>query len=196
MTSRLERFSQRPTGTSSKLTRLRGASEAWLAPNGQVVELPVEVDLVHKEEINNSVVWVVVAKIALVNEAPSLVSLKMEGSPRLDPEHLQRFFRWRTPLEIVLHTVPQLIAKGVDPYSYDYATTGYPEAAFYDRPLNKRLSDEFLQTIAQMYSSIGRGYACAIAGEYGVSRRTVVSWVEKARKRGLLPPTKAGKPTF
>lgn len=173
-----------------------GASAHWLAPKGQLVELPAEVDLVHKEETSNSVVWAVVAKIDLVDTAPSLVNFEVGGFPRIDTEHLQRFFRWGTPLEIIIHTVPELIAQGIDPYSYDYAATGYPEAAFFDRPLNKRLSDEFLQTIAHQYSSIGRGYASAIAGEYRVSRRTVVSWIEKARKRGILPPTKAGKPTF
>ena len=53
-------------------------------------------------------------------------------------------------------------------------------------------SDEFLEEIAQQYLAVGRGYAEVIASERGVARRTVVSWVEKARKRGILSATKPG----
>jgi transposase len=57
------------------------------------------------------------------------------------------------------------------------------------------LSDPFLEEIAREYLRIGRGYARAIASERHVSERTVVSWVEKARRRGILtrvPPGSFG----
>ena len=40
---------------------------------------------------------------------------------------------------------------------------------------------------------IGRGYARTIAAERNVSQRTVVSWIEKARARGILSATTAGR---
>lgn len=190
------RFDDRPSGTSSKLTRISEANTHWEAPNGLRIELPTELDIAHKNESTNLLEWFVVARIDLVEEAPSLVSIEVKGFPRLDTLYLQKFFRWHTPLDIITHTVPALISKGIDPFDYDYATEGYPDAAFLDRSTNERLSDEFLQEIARLYIGIGRGYASELAGEYGVSPRTVVSWIEKARKRGILPPTKAGKPTF
>lgn len=84
--------------------------------------------------------------------------------------------------------VPRLISEGVDPYSIDLPITGFPAAAH--QPIRRRgaLTDEFLTTIARQYLIRGRGYASSIAREYSVSRRTAVSWVEKARERGLLTP--------
>ena len=192
----LKRFVDRPPGTSSRLTRVSKATSHWVAANGLRVELPAEIDVAHIDEPTNSLEWLVVAKIDLVDESPSLVSVEVKGFPQLDTHHLQSFFRWPTPLDIIIHTVPALMCKGIDPYNYDYATEGFPNSVFLDPPTNERLSDDFLHVIARLYVTIGRRYASALAGEYGVSQRTVVSWIEKARKRGILPPTKAGKPTF
>ena len=41
-------------------------------------------------------------------------------------------------------------------------------------------------------SSRRAGYAQAIAAERGIAERTVVSWVEKARRRGILTKVPAG----
>lgn len=88
--------------------------------------------------------------------------------------------------------LPRLIAAGSDPYSVDLPVTGFPAVAV--QPLRRRgfLSDEFLTTIAREYLARRRGYAASLAHEYFVSPRTVVSWVEKARARGILsaPPTR------
>ena len=78
------------------------------------------------------------------------------------------------------------------PFDVDLPLTGFPEAATLDRPSNQPLTDQFLEDIAREYLSIGRGYARAIAAERHVSERTVVSWVEKARKQGILTRVRPG----
>ena len=87
-----------------------------------------------------------------------------------------------------------LIARGIDPFEHDYPVDGFPGVI--DRatgPANRALSDEFLEQVAREYLEIGRGYARTIALERGVTRRTVVSWIEKARARGILSPTEPGR---
>ena len=59
-------------------------------------------------------------------------------------------------------------------------------------PSNEPLGDAFLEDVARQYLAIGRGYARAIAAERHVSQRTVVSWIEKARRRGILTRVPAG----
>jgi hypothetical protein len=99
---------------------------------------------------------------------------------------MQREFRWASPLEVVRVGVPTLLARGIDPFDHDLPLSGFPEATALTGPANERLTDGFLEEIAHEYLAIGRGYARAIAAERGVSERTVVSWVEKARRRGIL----------
>jgi hypothetical protein len=60
------------------------------------------------------------------------------------------------------------------------------------RSVPTRLTDEFLIEIATRYVMHGRGYAKAIAAQRNVSTRTVISWVEKARARGILTATTPG----
>jgi transposase-like protein len=55
-----------------------------------------------------------------------------------------------------------------------------------------RLTDEFLEGIVKAYLESGRGYAKKIAVIRGVSERTVVSWIQKARERGILSKTRPG----
>ena len=52
--------------------------------------------------------------------------------------------------------------------------------------------ETFLEAIVARYLALGRGYAKAIAVERNVSPRTVVSWIEKARARGILTATTPG----
>ena len=64
--------------------------------------------------------------------------------------------------------------------------TGFPAVAIQPQRRKGNLTDEFLTAIAREYLARGRGYAASLAREYFVTPRTVVSWVEKARARGLL----------
>lgn len=64
------------------------------------------------------------------------------------------------------------------------------------RPPDGRLTDEFLQNLADMYRWLvgtDRAPAPAIAESAGVPVRTVHRWVSEARKRGFLPPGIKGK---
>jgi transposase-like protein len=57
----------------------------------------------------------------------------------------------------------------------------------------RRLSSEFLEDIAREYLTLGPGYSRTLSISYQVSPRTVVSWVEKARSRGILSPAQPGR---
>ena len=180
---------RRPAGVSSRLHRIGG--RVWVAPDGTRVELPVVLDIIETAS-DRTVTWSVEATVDLVEGEPRLVAMVFRNSEGIDPHRMRREFRWATPLDVVTRTVPLLMARGVDPYQHDYATRGYPDAAVPDRAPSRRLSDEFLEEIAHRYLALGRGYADELADEYSVSRRTVVSWVETARRRGVLTSTRPG----
>ena len=182
----------RPNGISSRLKRGKGARSKWVAPNGQVLQLPLVLDILNIDEGSGEASWLVEAQVDLVADQPELTDVQLKGYPLLDANYLQVFFRWSTPIDVVTRTVPNLLEQGIDPFEHEYATSSYPDDFDSSKKVNARLSDEFLEEIAQQYLAVGRGYAEVIASERGVARRTVVSWVEKARKRGILSATKPG----
>lgn len=186
-------FSRRPAGISSRVRRAPGQRKTWQARNGQLVELPLIVDHVIIDPRSGECSSVTEARVDLVDGKPKLVEMRLEGGPSLDPVYLQRFFRWATPVEIVRLTVPSLLEKGIDPFEHDYATDGYPDVAMLERKPTNALSNDFLEEVARQYVEIGHGYARVIAQQHGVSERTVVSWVQKARKRGILSATTPGR---
>lgn len=157
-----------------------------------LVDLPVIVDHVNIDPESGDYLWLIEARIDLVAGKPELVDIRLSGKPCLDTVLLQRFFRWATPIEVVRRTVPSLLEIGVDPFDHDYATDGYPDAADLNKRVTTALSDGFLEEVARQYLEIGRGYARAIATQRGVSERTVVNWVQKARQKGILSPVKKG----
>ena len=133
------------------------------------------------------------ATVALHNGSPVLKSCVFEARAGLQIDALQAFVRWQTPLDIVTLLVPRLMEQGIDIYRYDLPLRGYPDVAEPDRNPLSHLSDEFLKQISRAYLNLGRGYSSQLALEYGVSRRTVVSWIEKARQRGILSPAGRGQ---
>jgi hypothetical protein len=149
--------------------------------------MPVVFDLRLHDNTTNRDVFRFEATIDLVNDVPAMVRFVAEATEGLDVVRLQREFRWATPIDVVTRLVPAIIAEGGDPFEHDYPVGGFPEIIDAEiGPVNRRLSDEFLESIARDYLALGRGYAKAIAESRGVSRRTVVSWIEKARQRGIL----------
>lgn len=154
--------------------------------------LPVIVDHMSVDPTTGERDWLIEATIDLVDGEPALVRMNAQVPGGLDPYLMQREFRWASPLEVVRNGVPALLARGIDPFDFDLPLTGFPEAATLDRPPNEPLTDQFLEEIAREYLTIGRGYAKAIAAERHVSQRTVVSWVEKARRRGILTGVRPG----
>lgn len=182
----------RPPGMSSRLHRMPDARP--IALNDAVtLELPVTVDLIFIDPESGAKVWYFEA---VVDYDDSLVlrSLTMWGRDGLDIVRLQHEFRWATPLDIVGRLVPRLLAEGEDIYALDLPVSGFPEAA--GGPAHDptgALTDEFLESIAREYLNLGRGYADELSTRFLVSKRTVVSWVEKARRRGILSPVRPGQ---
>ncbi|MCX6434165.1 MAG: hypothetical protein NTX29_15815 [Actinobacteria bacterium] len=179
-------------GMSSRIRTAPGPKRQWRISPEQTFPLPVIVDHRYVDPTTGARAWLIEATIDLVDGAPAIVRMDIRVPGGLDPHRMQREFRWASPLEIVTIGVPELLARGIDPFDYDLPLTGFPEAAQLGHRSNEQLSDPFLEEIAHEYLAIGRGYAKAIAIERHVSQRTVVSWVEKARRRGILTRVPSG----
>jgi len=170
---------------SSRFVRVEGPRHPWTT--GDVtVDLPVMVTWVAPTATTGKERIRVEARVDLVAGKPEIVEMSLTASAGLDLAALQRDFRWASPLAAVTGILPRLIAEGADPFGTALPITGFPAVAI--QPVRRRgnLTDEFLTTIAREYLARGRGYAASLAREYFVTPRTVVSWVEKARVRGLL----------
>lgn len=53
----------------------------------------------------------------------------------------------------------------------------------------RELTDEFLAAIAAEYLRLGRGYAKPMSISYRTTERTIKSWIDRARERGILGPS-------
>lgn len=180
----------RPPGVSSRITAAEGDRHPWTT-RGVTIDLPVIVDWVFTEPSTGEERVRIEATVDLVGDAPAIVQMTFLSPVGLDVAKLQREFRWASPLEVVTGLIPKLVAEGLNPFAAELPVTGFPAVAV--EPTRRRkgsLSDEFLETIAREYLVRGRGYALTLADEYCTTTRTVVSWVEKARERGILssPP--------
>ncbi len=181
MTTRQDR-----PGASSRVRPAPGRKRRWRISSEHEFALPVIVDHMFVDPQPGVLGWLVEATIDLVDDVPGLVRMTVHVPAGMDPYRMQREFRWASPLEIVQVGIPGLLLQGIDPFEYEFPLTGYPQAAQLDNPTNEPLGDRFLEEIARQYLAIGRGYVRIIAAERHVSPRTVVSWVEKARRRGIL----------
>lgn len=185
------KVSERP-GVTSRVRPAPGRKRQWRISEELSFPLPVIVDHSSIDPATGERQWVFEATIDLVDGSPALVRMDCRVPGGFDTHRMQREFRWASPVDIVTVAVPQLLARGIDPFDYDLPLTGFPEAANVNGPPNEPLTDDFLESIAQEYLAIGRGYAKTIAQERHVSERTAVSWVEKARRRGILTRVPAG----
>lgn len=181
----------RPPGMSSRLHRMPDSRPVVIAETA-TLDLPVTVDLLFVDPETGEKQW---SFEAVVDHDDELVirSLAMWSRDGLDVVRLQHEFRWATPLDIVGRLVPKLLADGADIYSVDLPVTGFPEAAGSPHDSTGALTDEFLESIAREYLNLGRGYADELATRFLVSKRTIVSWIEKARRRGILSPVRPGQ---
>lgn len=169
----------------SHFTRAEGPRHPWTT--GEVtVGLPVIVNWVQTDAVTGEEEVRIEARVDLVADKPEIVEMSFVSTAGLDLPKLQRDFRWASPLTAVTGILPRLIAAGSDPFAAALPIHGFPAVAI--QPVRRRgaLSDEFLTTIAREYLARGRGYAASLAHEYYVTPRTVVSWIEKARERGIL----------
>jgi len=179
-------------GITSRIRPAPGRKRRWWISETLSFPLPVIVDHLCVDPVTGEREWTIEATIDLVDGVPALTRMDAHVPGGLDPYRMQREFRWASPLEVVREGVPALLARSIDPFDYDLPLSGFPQAAALDRPSNERLSEQFLEDVAREYLTLGRGYARAIAAERGVTERTVVSWVEKARRRGILTRVVAG----
>ncbi|MDD2859119.1 MAG: hypothetical protein PHU75_10660 [Candidatus Nanopelagicales bacterium] len=177
---------------TSRILPAPGRKRAWHIAPGVTFPLPVIVDHLNTDPSTGAVIRHIQATIGLVDGEPALIRMDARDPGGMDPYRMQREFRWASPLEVVRTGVPALLARGIDPFTFDLPLTGFPEAAEFMQPPNAQLSPDFLESIAREYLAIGRGYARAIAAERHVSERTVVSWVEKARRQGILTRVPSG----
>lgn len=178
-------------GVSSRFVGAEGPRHPWTT--GDVtVDLPVIVDWVQTDPVTGDEAIRVNARVDLVDGEPQIVEISLVACAGLNLAMLQREFRWASPLNAVTGILPRLVAAGTDPFDVELPVTGYPAVAAQPLLRRRELTDEFLTTIAREYLARGRGYAASLAREYFVTPRTVVSWVEKARARGILsaPPTR------
>jgi hypothetical protein len=160
---------------------------------GVTVDLPVIVDWVQVDPATGAEAIRIEARIDLVDDNPEIVGMTFSAPAGLELAELQSSFRWSSPLAVVTGILPRLIADGLDPFAIGMPVKGFPAVAIQPVRRHGILSDEFLTTIAREYLVRGRGYAASLAEEYFVTPRTVVSWVEKARARGILsPPPSSG----
>ena len=179
-------------GVTSRIRPATGRKRRWRISDEHSFPLPVIVDHMSIDPETGEVGWLVEATIDLVDDEPALVRMNAHVPAGIDPYRMQREFRWASPVDVVRVGVPGLLERGIDPFAYDLPLTGFPKAAELSRPSNEQLTDEFLEEVARQYLAIGRGYAKEIAAERHVSQRTVVSWVEKARRRGILTRVRPG----
>ena len=179
-------------GVTSRIRPATGRKRHWRISDEHSFPLPVIVDHMSIDPETGEVDWIVEATIDLVDDEPVLVRMNAHVPAGIDPYRMQREFRWASPVDVVRVGVPGLLERGIDPFAYDLPLTGFPKAAELSRPSNEQLTDEFLEEVARQYLAIGRGYAKEIAAERHVSQRTVVSWVEKARRRGILTRVRPG----
>ena len=117
--------------------------------------------------------------VALVDGRPAIVNAVFHADRGIDLDRTQQEFKWRTTLRIIL---------GYLRNTSDGEGLGRWLEADETRPLvaATELDDEFLERIASEYLEAGRGYSAVFAAKYGISRRSAVRWVEKARARGIL----------
>lgn len=179
-------------GVTSRISPARGRKRRWQIDGERSFPLPVIVDYQYVDPQTHEVAYRFEATIDLVDDSPALTSMSLVAARGLDIVRLQREFRWASPVDIITRSVPVMLERGLDPFAIDLPTEGFPESANLGVPPNAPLSDDFLEEIAREYLVRGRGYASALAAERRVSPRTVVSWVEKARRRGILTRVPAG----
>ncbi|MFM7144764.1 MAG: hypothetical protein ACKOW5_00325 [Actinomycetales bacterium] len=179
-------------GVTSRISPARGRKSSWRIRGTLSFPLPVVVDYQYVDPQTKQLEYRIEATVGLIDGSPGLLRMLVEAPGGMDLVRLQREFRWASPLDIVTRSIPIMLERGLNPFEVDLPTAGFPEAAELKGPVNAQLSDAFLEEIAREYLIHGRGYARQIAANRQVSPRTVVSWVEKARRRGILTRVPAG----
>lgn len=179
-------FRGRPEGVSSRIRPAENVDSYWQLDDQTSFPMPVIVDFLCVAPGGRWLEWKIEATVGLIEGNPRLIRMLAENLSGIDVEYMQREFLWRSPETIVTRGIPKLLSEGTDPFEFELPLSGFPDAAEISLAPRQRLDDKFLEDIAREYLVRGRGYAASMAAERFVSKRTVVSWIEKARARGIL----------
>ena len=175
-------MSTEQTGYRWKVMPASGKLRKW-EHEGTTVRLPVTALFEFPGKLSITV------DIDLVAGEPQMTSMALSSRKGLDAQHLQRDFRWATPLRLV---VQYLVARddGTDKL---YGKWQRPTAqAPFVEP--NELDDDFLEQVARDYLDAGTRYSRVLADKYGVAPRSVIRWIDLARKRGILSrPDQTGR---
>jgi len=169
--------------THSAVAQAEGRKRTWTAPNGASVVLPVLVSAWEDHEITGERMWTITARVDLIDKVPRPTDLHVNAPDGLEVERLQRDLRWATPTDIVTAWVPEILAGGGDPFRLE------PPIDWWMLEGRRELTDEFLAEVSAEYLRLGRGYAKPMAIQYRTTERTIKSWIDKARERGILGPS-------
>ena len=112
-------------GVTSRIRRAPGRSQIWRCSDKNSFRLPVIVDHVSVDPDTGDLMWRIEATVSLVDGSPALTRVDALVPGGLDPVLMQREFRWASPLEVVTLTVPILLARGVDPFTFDLPVTRF-----------------------------------------------------------------------
>jgi hypothetical protein len=164
----------------------QGRRRAWKAPNGQRVVLPVVLTAWEEDDFTGETIATVTAKVDLVDGRPQTVNVMVDAPEGLDTDGIQRHFRWATPADVVRVWMPDVMARGGDPM------TEQPPSNWWTASERQELTVAFLEEIAKEYVELGYGYANVLASKYETTPRTVRSWVDKAKRAGIVD-TSAGR---
>ena len=165
---------------SSTVENAEGRRRAWTAPNGAAVVLPVTVTYREQDDLTGEVVGSLVARVELIDGRPQTVSFHFEAPDGALEPRMQRDFRWSSPREIVETWMAEVIARGGDPLTEPVPLD------YWAPPGRQELTPDFLDEIAEQYHELGYGYANVLARKYQTTPRTVRSWVERAKKIGII----------
>lgn len=142
------------------------------------------------------------ARIEVRDGVPRLVQLGWRSLPG-QPEVLQKHLRATQVASLLdlfagftfrLNEAQRLVEFSVDPDTEFSIETRNFLAGLRQSPGNRRITSEFLQRVAEVYrDNIAHAPTQAVAKRFGVKPRQASVYVDKARQRGFLPPTKQGR---
>lgn len=180
----------RAAGISSRARKITPQTGTWRAGNGIEVPMPISIDILENDGMGRLLWQVDVLVDVDAHGELQLTHAQFQAESGLDLRKLQLHFRWQTPIDIVQNLIPRLMAQGSDFEAAELPLDDFPDAVRAGKRIYNDLTDEFLAQVVWHKRTMGKGYAKNLAEARGVPVRTVISWMEKAKKRGLLQKDK------
>lgn len=139
-----------------------------------------------------------IVKVAVRNGAPEVTDLRFLSGPgqsEVRPKHLRAIDVDRLAIDLYAVLVAEF---GENPSRDDEARAMRIAEKFIERqrlPRDYRvLNDDVLRLVAEIYrANIKHAPTQAVAKHFGIKSRMASTYVDRARKRGFLSPTKQGQ---